>query len=252
MKQDPTAILDHPLITERYFFPRPDAPLETTRVKVEGAQLACHYHRPFPQGRTVVHFHGNGETVDDYVPWFPRLLEERGLNTFLVEYRGYGASTGVPLYGSMLDDVAPIFAAVAQPADRLIAFGRSVGSTYAIEFAARYPELNGLIIESGIADPLERLRIRFAPGELGGNDEALAQAAARRLDHRAKLSGLKGRMLVMHAADDSLIDVSHGRRLAQWGPEGKTELVVFQSGDHNAIMAVNEQAYWAAVDRLLG
>ena len=57
----------------------------------------------------MIHFHGNGETIDDYVPWFPELLEQRGLNTFLAEYRGYGASTGVPLYGRMLDDTEAIF-----------------------------------------------------------------------------------------------------------------------------------------------
>jgi hypothetical protein len=243
--------LDHPLIAERYFFPRPDAPSKITPVKVDGAELACYAHRPFADGRTVVHYHGNGETVADYLPWFPRHMEERGLNTFLVEYRGYGASTGVPLYGRMLDDADPIFDAVGGRADRLIVFGRSVGSTYAIELASRHPDIFGLIIESGIADPLERLKIRFAPGELGNDDDALEREAAERLDHRAKLSGLLGRMLVMHAADDSLLDVSHGRRLAGWGPAGRTELVVFPRGDHNAIMTVNAQAYWAAVDRFL-
>ena len=112
----------------------------------------------------------------------------------------------------MLGDAGPIFEAVGKEENQIIVFGRSVGSTYAIELAARHPDIYGLIIESGIADPLERLQIRFAPGELGVGEEALARAAAERLDHRAKLDGLRGKMLVMHAADDSILPVSHGRR----------------------------------------
>jgi len=246
-----TSILDHPLIAERYFFPRPDAPDDVFEVDAGDAVLACHHHRPHPGGRTVIHFHGNGETVADYVPWFPELMEQRGLNTFLAEYRGYGASSGTPLYGRMLEDTEAIVGAVGQPEERLVIFGRSVGSTYALELVGRHPGVFGLILESGIADPLERLLIRFRPEELGVTEQALAAAAAARLDHRAKLAGLRGRLLVMHAADDSLLDVSHGERLAAFGPAGRTELLVFPHGDHNAIMMVNLHAYWAAIDRFL-
>jgi hypothetical protein len=55
----------------------------------------------------------------------------------------------------------------------------------------------------------------------------------------------------MHAADDSLLDVSHGERLAAWGPKDRTELLVFPAGDHNAIMMVNMHEYWEAIDRFL-
>jgi len=243
-------ILDHWLISERYFFPRPDSPADVVRVDVGNAVLACHHHQPHPGAPTVIHWHGNGETVDDHVPWFPELLEQRGLNTFLAEYRGYGASTGVPLYGRMLDDTEAIFEAVGQPEDQILVFGRSLGSTYALELVGRHPGVRGLIIESGIADPLERLRIRFRPEELGVTDEELAEVARERLDSRAKLAGFAGPMLVIHAADDSILDVSHPERLAAWGPEGRTELLIFPSGDHNAIMLVNMHEYWAAIDRL--
>jgi len=53
------------------------------------------------------------------------------------------------------DGEAAINAAGIKP-ERAIALGRSIGSLYAIELAHRQPTLAGLIIESGIADPLER------------------------------------------------------------------------------------------------
>jgi len=140
--------------------------------------------------------------------------------------------------------VEPVFEAIGRPEDEIVVFGRSVGSMFALEMARRHPGLAGLIVESGIADPLERLRVRVRPEELGVTDEELAAAAEERLDHRRKLEGFRGRMLVMHAADDSLLHVGHGKRLAAWGPEGRTDLVVFPSGDHNGIMAENMHAYW--------
>jgi hypothetical protein len=59
----PPDLLDHPLIGERYFFPRVARPRSRLDVDAGDALLACALHRASPEGRTVVHFHGNGEVV---------------------------------------------------------------------------------------------------------------------------------------------------------------------------------------------
>ncbi|MCP4677339.1 MAG: hypothetical protein GY854_17860 [Deltaproteobacteria bacterium] len=47
------------------------APKRSGTKRSEGEDtLACRYHKPFADAKTVVHFHGNGETVADYVPFF--------------------------------------------------------------------------------------------------------------------------------------------------------------------------------------
>jgi hypothetical protein len=55
---------------------------------------------PLPSGgirpHTLVHFHGNGEIVDDYLGDFVELIGRMGCSSFLVGYRGYGRSPGVP------------------------------------------------------------------------------------------------------------------------------------------------------------
>src|SRR5438067_9608891 len=48
-----------------------------------------------PGERTVVYFHGNGQTMFDELP-LARDLAERGLGVVLVEYRGYGITYGDP------------------------------------------------------------------------------------------------------------------------------------------------------------
>ena len=230
-------MFDHHLITERYFFPRPDYPEPLTTVSVDGATLGCYVKAPHAAAPILVHFHGNGEVVADYVPDWVDAFVDRGINVFLAEFRGYGASTGVPALATMLDDVTPIFEAAAKVSDRVIVYGRSVGSIYAIELAKRHPEIAGLVLESSIADPLERIIMRVSPEELGASHDEVLAEIARVLDHKAKIEAFGGPVLVFHARYD-LLNVSHGERLARWAGENG-EFVCFERGDHNTVMAFN-------------
>jgi pimeloyl-ACP methyl ester carboxylesterase len=243
------ALLDHPLIAERYFFPRRDPPRARLDVDAGDAWLACGLHRADPEGHTMVHFHGNGEVVADWQDGFDEAIQGMGWDLLLAEYRGYGGSTGEPLLGRMLDDVAPIMRA-AGPPEQVVVFGRSVGSLFALEAVARCPGVAGLILESAIADPLERLLLRIDPRELGATLAGFERAVAARLDQRAKLAGYPGPVLLLHSRHDGLVDVGHAERLAAWAG-GRARLRVFEAGDHSSILAVNAPAYLGEVGRFL-
>jgi alpha-beta hydrolase superfamily lysophospholipase len=43
--------------------------------------------------------------------------------------------------------------------------------------------------------------------------------------------------LVLHAANDTMVDRSHAERNASWAKDA--ELVLYERGDHNSILAVN-------------
>jgi pimeloyl-ACP methyl ester carboxylesterase len=209
------------------------------------AVLACALHRADPKGHAVVHFHGNGEVVADWQEGFDGFIGRLGWELLLAEYRGYGASTGEPQLGRMLADVEPTLRA-AGPPGKVVVFGRSVGSIFALEAVARFPGVAGLVLESAIADPLERLLLRVAPRELGVDAATFEAAVAARLDHRAKIGGYRGPVLVLHARNDGLIDPSHAERLAAWAG-GPVTLRILEGGDHNSILAENEEEYLEAV-----
>lgn len=233
-----TSLFDSPLVSERYFFPRPDYPARITPVEVEGATLACAIHAPHPEEAPwLLHFHGNGETVADYVPDIAELYGRAGFNALFAEFRGYGASTGRPALAGMLSDVPAVLRAVEAPPERIFVYGRSIGSIYAIEAAHREPRLGGLIVESGIADVLERVLLRVSPNELGVSEEEMRAEARAHFDHEAKLGGFPGRTLVLHAARDHLVDRSHAERNASWAQ--RSELVLYPRGDHNSILGYN-------------
>ena len=246
-----TSLLDHHLISERYFFPRAEAPSEPFWVDcADETRLACAYHETDPAAPTVVHFHGNGEVVADYLDGFPGLINRMGCNCFFAEFRGYGGSTGTPQFGKMLEDVLPTVKAPGCAEEKIILFGRSVGSLFAIKAAELFPNVAGMILESAIADPIERLLLRVDPGELGTTPAGLAAAIRGAIDIRAIMSDFSRPTLILHTLHDGLIDVNHAERLADWC-NGPTSLKIFPDGNHNTIMFENGRQYFALVNEFL-
>jgi alpha-beta hydrolase superfamily lysophospholipase len=248
------SLLDHPLIASRYFFPRRD-PIATPFYvhTADGFRLACFRATPYPDALTVLHFHGNAEVVADYVPHVAEVVMSFGVNVFFAEYRGYGGSTGTPSVAAMLEDVETVFRAAGVPAERVVAFGRSLGSLFAVEVAAHHPDLAGLVLESGIADPLEPAILRVTPEDVGMSPEEFRAAVDARVSQRAKLESYAGPLLVLHTAGDRLIPPSHAERTFSWAgaaDEHKT-LVMFERGDHGSIFPENQREYLGHLEAFL-
>lgn len=89
------------------------------------------------QPRALLYFGGNAEDVgfqrERYARWFP------GHTTYLVAYRGYGASDGSPTEVALKGDALALYDAVAPQHAAVDALGRSVGTGVALHLAARRP-----------------------------------------------------------------------------------------------------------------
>lgn len=239
MEDHPPSLLDSPAISGCYLFPQSHRVSEPFLVDVPGAELACYRKVVDPDGFTVVHFHGNGEAVADYVPDMVDELAKIGLNSLFVEYREYGGSTGNAQLVAMLGDGEAALAAAAIPPEKALVFGRSIGSLYAIELAHRYPNIAGLIIESGIADPAERFLAYADLRAVGGDEQEVFAEVKRHFNHKHKMSGYSRPLLVMHTENDGLIDTSHAERNHKWAASTQKRLLRFPKGNHNSIMAWN-------------
>lgn len=245
-----TSLLDHPIISERYFFPRNAVVPNPFWVDCEGARLACSYHETAPDGLTLVHFHGNGEVVSDYLDGFPELIARMNCNCFFAEFRGYGGSTGTPQLGKMLHDVKQTINAIGKPQNKLVIFGRSVGSLFAIKALEEFPHVAGLVLESAISDPLERLLLRLHPEELSTTLEDLTAALGEQLNIQKALQAFSGPTLIMHTRHDGLVDVRHAEQLAEWC-QGPAHLEIFPQGSHNDIMFTNGPRYFSLLNQFL-
>jgi len=246
-----TTILDHPLVAGRYFFPRAAAIPEPFWVNAaDGSKLACYYRQLNPDAKTVVYFHGNGEVVADYLPDFPDWISRDGYNVLLAEYRGYGMSTGRPALAGMLEDVEPILQSLGVPDHRIVLFGRSIGSLYALHGVYKRPQLAGLIVESGVAEIGERFFMRLQPEELGMSRAALIAELRCHFDYTRKLGAFEGRTLVLHARFDELVSCRQAELLYAAAKAPK-HLEIFDQGGHNDIFCRNREAYMRLVKAFL-
>ena len=241
------SLLDHPAISGNYLFPQPRYVNDPFVVEAEGAELMCYRQVIDPDNFTMVHFHGNGEAVADYIPGMADVFTGLGLNSLFVEYREYGGSTGKAGLVAMLGDGEAAMKAADLAPEKTIVFGRSIGSLYAIELAHRLPTIAGLILESGIADPSERF-LTYADLSAAGltEDDVLAEVK-RHFNHKRKLSEYKNPLLVMHTENDGLIDISHAERNCKWAGAPAKRLLRFAVGNHNTILGANWKEYWTAV-----
>jgi len=242
------SLLDHPAISGVYLFPQPRLVADPFVVDVEGAELACYRRVVDPEAFTLIYFHGNGESVADYVPDMADVFERMGLNSLFVEYREYGGSTGKAQLVSMLGDGEAVLDAAGLKPEQVIVFGRSIGSLYAIELAARCSNIAGLIIESGIADPSERFLAYADLDAAGLNKTEVRAEVARHFNHQAKLASYTNPLLILHTENDGLIDISRAERNLAWSGSARKQLVRFPMGNHNSILPVNLREYLGAIE----
>jgi len=248
---DTATILDHPIVSSRYFYPRPATLTDPFWVQAaDGSQLACVYQQADPDAKTVIYFHGNGEVVSDYLPSFPDWITGAGYNCLLAEYRGYGMSTGRPALAGMLNDVVPIINSLGIPDQQIVLFGRSIGSLYAVHGVSQRPQLAGLILESGIAGLTERFLMRVQPAELGTSMAEIEAELTTYFDYTRKLRAFQGRTLLLHTRFGELVPVHHAEQLHAAAPEPK-QLHIFDRGGHNDIFFRNQDVYMQLVEAFM-
>lgn len=243
--------LDRGNIGEFLFHPRkssgipPESRIEEIAIDVaDGVAIGCRLHLGEKKNPTLLFFHGNGEIAHDYDDIGPLYLS-CGLNFVVADYRGYGISTGVPTISSMLEDA---YATLDHVSDLLAhkghggplwIMGRSLGSAPAIEVAVnRQDRISGLIVESGFAgvkDLLERLGI--LPQALQSDEDMLFSNADA-------IRKFKGPVLVIHAEDDHIIPIEHGKQLYNTAPGPKKAMKIIHGADHNNIFALAGKKYF--------
>lgn len=241
-----------------YFYPQDVLCESAIDIEVNGVVLRCLHHQSDPSLPTLVHFHGNGEAVGHYVQmgYVPKLLSEVGdMNILLVEYRGYGGSSGTPQLVAMIDDGEALLRALNLDPAHCVVYGRSIGSLYALEMAARFPNLGGLFIDSGIAGVQSPFLNRMLNGLVtpeGIERRKLIQAEVQQhFNHQAKIAAFQGKLVICHTAKDYIIRAEEAKQLYLWATTSKKELRLYREGDHNSIFHFNGSDMHFALKRLM-
>jgi fermentation-respiration switch protein FrsA (DUF1100 family) len=123
----------------------------------DGEKLSAFYIRA-PSRRkniTVLMFHGNAGNIGHRVPIARMFVQRMGCNVFMLEYRGYGLSTGSPDETGLMIDAQTAFNYLRKRAETrdhdIVVFGQSLGGAVSVQLVAKNQNdsrLVGLVLEN--------------------------------------------------------------------------------------------------------
>lgn len=125
----------------------------------DGEKLAAFYIRGPRGGKhsnvTVLMFHGNAGNIGHRLPIARMLRHMVGCNIFMLEYRGYGGSTGEPGESGLVLDAQTGLDYLRDRAEtsthRYVVYGQSLGGAVAVRLVAsnqQQGDIAGLILEN--------------------------------------------------------------------------------------------------------
>lgn len=170
---------------------------------------------------TLLFLHGNAQNISTHigsVAWLPA----RGFNVMLLDYRGYGRSSGSPSVEGALRDIDAALGYLLQrsdtPAGSVTLYGQSLGGTLAILYAAQSTHrtaLNALICDSAFSDfrgiAREKLSAAWWLRPLATPLSWTVTDAHHPTQAIRRLAGTP--LLLIHGEADTVVPVSHALAL---------------------------------------
>ncbi|RVU48472.1 alpha/beta hydrolase [Lujinxingia sediminis] len=192
--------------------------------------LSAVLHRAQSSQGVILYFHGNAGSLrtwkdvsSDFVPL--------GYDTLVLDYRGYGKSTGRITEAGLYEDGRAAYRWLIQQGyhpDDVVIYGRSIGSGVASKVVSEV-EARALILESPFSS-LVTLGRELMPWALPG------LTLRFRFPNEIHLAQTSLPVLLVHGRADELIGAHHSERLAEVLGE-RAELHLIEGGAHNDLAA---------------
>lgn len=218
---------------EEHFIPVGDQRTDT---------LNAIWFRPVGESKgLIIYFHGNRGNLQRWGQYAPNLTRH-GYDVLMIDYRGYGKSTGKPGEQAFYRDASEVYqwARGRHPEGKLILYGRSLGSAVASHLATEV-SCDLLILET----PFDELR---------GVMDPYFESGARLLPLRYQFSNyenlraVQSRVIILHGTDDRVVPLSSALRLKPLlqSPE---DFVIIPKGGHRNLGSFPE--YQQAIEKFL-
>jgi fermentation-respiration switch protein FrsA (DUF1100 family) len=218
---------------------------EEVRINTSDSVVLDGWFVPTDKERGVVlFFHGNAGNISHRLDSI-RIFNALGLDVLIVDYRGYGQSTGTPSEsGTYLDSKAAWRYLVEErgfPPQNIILFGRSLGGAVAVHLANEQNPA-ALIVESTFTS-VPDLAAELYPW--------LPVRTMSKFQYNSlkKIRSVTCPVLVVHSLQDEIIPIKHGRRIFSEALEPKDFLEI--NGSHNNGFLISGTSYTSGIDHFL-
>jgi uncharacterized protein len=196
----------------------------------DGERIHALWFRAEQPAGVVLYFHGNAGSLRTWQDVRHDLVS-LGYDLFIIDYRGYGKSSGRISEPGLYADAKASYdflRAQGYAPDDIVVYGRSIGTGVASELAHRV-EHRALVLESPFFNLVELAR-GFYPWLLP------ALTLRYRFYTDRKIAQVNSPILFIHGERDELIGPEHSRRLHALVAD-RGELVIVPRAGHNDVAA---------------
>ena len=178
---------------------------------------------------TVLYLHGNFRNISHHLESTLH-YREMGYNILLVDYRGYGKSTGgKPSEKKVYEDAEAAWQYLILgrgiKSSQIFIYGLSLGGAIAIDLAEHHPEAAGLIVEGSFTS-------MQAMGEIKHKYLPVGLLLNQRFESLQKIAKLKIPLLLIHGRWDEKVPYSMSQQLYAAAQQPKSLLLV-EGGEHS-------------------
>jgi pimeloyl-ACP methyl ester carboxylesterase len=177
------------------------------------------------ESSAIIYFGGNAEGVENNIPLFTGAFQDHTL--FLVNYRGYGGSSGNPSETALFQDAINIYDKLDQNYDHISVIGRSLGSGVATYLAA-HRKIEKLVLVTPYDSVMNVARARFPI-------YPISFMLKDKFDSLQWVSEIDSMTLILIAEFDEVIPTKHAHNLAAAFPPDQLTVEVLPAASHNTI-----------------
>lgn len=244
-------LIDNPAVSNIVFYPRKtpipkktDPTIKVLKFQIEkNVLIGGFFYLNDLKLPSVLLFHGNGEVAADY-QYFIDFFFKCGVNLAVVDFRGYGFSSGDPFYTSLIIDALPIYNEFHKWLiknsfnDSIFILGRSLGSVCASEIGAHNPEsLRGIIFESGFASLYDMMTRLF---RVTGKE--ITPEFLENYSNDTRIRKFFKPVLVIHGTADWIIPFIQGKLIYENIPDRiEKKLILIEGAGHNNIFSYEDE-----------
>ncbi|KAB5551208.1 Alpha/Beta hydrolase protein [Coniochaeta sp. 2T2.1] len=201
---------------------------------------------------TVIMFHGNAGNIGHRIPIARMMIGTTGCNVFMLEYRGYGLSTGEPDEAGLNVDAQTALDYLRERAEtrdhKFVVYGQSLGGAVSIRLVAKNQhagDIQGLILENTFLSMRKLIPSVIPPAKY------LTLLCHQVWPSDTWIPGItEVPILFLSGLQDEIVPPTHMRQLYELSTAPTKIWRAFPGGDHNS--SVLEEGYFEAVAEFIG
>ncbi|KAK4672564.1 bem46 protein, variant [Podospora pseudopauciseta] len=199
---------------------------------------------------TVLMFHGNAGNIGHRLPIARMLIAATGCNVFMLEYRGYGISTGTPDESGLNMDAQTALDYLRDRAEtrnhKIVVYGQSLGGAVGIKLVAKNQsqggkggDIVGLVLENTFLSMRKLIPSIMPPAKY------LAYLCHQVWGSDGLIGGIKVPTLFLSGLQDEIVPPIHMKKLYDLSNAPVKIWKPLPGGDHNS--SVIEEGYFEAI-----